>query len=61
MTTQEAVRPEGEPQAVEFVVRAKEIELILRRAPVEPHDDGLVEIKQGTDDQRCRLDDLHNW
>ena len=35
-------RAEAEPQAVEFVVRAKELELILRRAPVEPDDEPLA-------------------
>ena len=42
MNTQESVRSEVEPQAVEFVVRAKELELILRRAPVEPDDEFLA-------------------
>ena len=41
MNTQEAVHPE-EQQAVEFVVRAKELELILRRAPVEPDNEPLA-------------------
>ena len=61
MNTHESVRQEAEAQAVEFVVRAKKLELILRRAPVEPDDEGLVEVNEGTDDQHRKLDDFHGW
>ncbi len=53
MNTQEAARPE-EQQAVEFVVRAKELELILRRAPIEPDDEPLA-LSESCENEEDRL------
>ena len=50
----EAIRSEAEPQAVEFIVRAKELELIFRRAPVEPDDEPLA-LSESCENEEDRL------